>query len=78
MWRKNKADGPVIPQKILARVRRLQTSDLVDWSDQALYTTGRMVTAYQRDRNPEYLREALTGAQVSLAIMEEMTRRESA
>lgn len=65
-----------IPEKIVTRVRKLPTSDLVDWADQAIYTTGRCLTTYQRERNPQFLQEAQTGAQVLLAITEEMLRRE--
>lgn len=65
-----------IPKKIITRVRKLPTSDLVDWADQAIYTTGRCLTQFQRDRDLQFLYEAQTGAQVLLAITEEMTRRE--
>ena len=69
---------PGIPERIVNRVRKCATSDLVDWSDQALFTTGRELTAFQRDRKPEHLDEALVGAQVLLAITQEIARREVA
>lgn len=64
-----------IPPKIVERVSKLPTPDLVSWADQALYTTGRNMTASLRDGGTEALDEALTGAQVLLAIAEELRRR---
>lgn len=75
MWRKKYVDA-AIPEKIVQRVSKLPTPDLVAWADQALYTTGRYVTAHVRDHSPEALDEAVTGSQVLLAIAEEMRRRQ--
>ena len=75
MFSKKRVDAG-IPEKIVSRVSKLPTSDLVDWSDQAIYTVGRCLTQFQRDREPQYLQEAQTGAQVLLAITDEMLRRE--
>jgi hypothetical protein len=73
MWRKS---SPPKGDKISRRVGSLPRADLVTWSDQALYAVGRNLTAYQRDPLPEYLYEAQEGAQVLLAIVEEIRRRE--
>ena len=73
MWRKA---SPPKGDKISRRVASMSRSDLVAWSDQALYAVGRNLTAYQREPLPEYLQEAQTGAQALLAIVEEIKRRE--
>jgi len=75
MWEPDKVPNG-IPEKVMGRVRRLPMSDLTDWADQAICSTGRSLTAYQRDRVPEFLLEAQTGAQVLLAIVNEIRRRD--
>lgn len=66
-----------IPDHIIRRVKMLSSPDLVLWSDQAINTAGRYLTLYQRDQDPATLAEAKTGAQVLLAIAEEMERRQA-
>lgn len=75
MWRKNSNVPSGIPQKIIDRVAVLPTPDLVQWADQAIYTTGRSLTSHMRENSADMLNEALTGAQVLLAITEEIGRR---
>jgi len=77
MFRNKKVDSG-IPQKIIDRVRKMSTEDLVMWGDQALYSTGRSLTGHLKDRNGDSLAEAVTGAQVVLAIVEEVGRRNNA
>lgn len=72
MWRKRAPEGD---SKVAKRIARLPEADLVAWGDQAIYTTGRYLTAYQRERLPEYLDEARNGAEVLLAVVEEIRRR---
>lgn len=74
MWRRRNSDVP--PTKIAQRLSRLPEADLVAWGDQAIYTTGRYLTAYQRERLPEYLDEARTGAEALLAVVDEIKRRQ--
>lgn len=66
-----------ISEKITKRVRALPSSDLVDWADQAIYSTGRNLTTYLRERNRDSLSEAHIGAEVILAIVEEIQRRDA-
>lgn len=73
MWRKKAA--PVGGSKLEARVQRLSEADLIAWSDQALYATGRNLTAWHRDGLGEYLEEAQQGAEALLAIVREISRR---
>lgn len=72
MWRKRASE----PQsKIAKRLSRLPEADLIAWGDQAIYSTGRYLTAYQRERLPEYLDEARSGAEALLAVVEEIRQR---
>ena len=71
MWRKRKES----PSGLHKRVSRLPEADLIAWGDQAIYTTGRYLTAYQRERLPEYLDEAQNGAEALLVVVEEIRRR---
>ena len=75
MWEPERVPSG-IPERIVSRARRLPMSDLTDWADQAIYATGRSLTSYQRDRVPEFLLEAQTGAQVLLSIVDEIRRRD--
>ena len=74
MWRKR---APEPDTKIAKRLARLPEADLVASADQAIYTTGRYLTAYQRERLPEYLDEARTGAEALLAVVDEIRRRQA-
>lgn len=76
MLRRNKKVDTGISPKVLKRAAMLPSSDLVDWADQAISTTGRSLTAFQRERSPDMLAEAHLGAEVLLAIVEEIQRRE--
>ena len=73
----NKRIQPGIPEKIIKRVGKLPTSDLNDWADQALYSAGRCLSAFEKTRDPAQLQEAQTASHVLYAIMEEIVRRES-
>lgn len=73
MWGKRPA--PADEDVVSRRVSRLADPDLVAWSDQALYTAGRYLTAYQRERAPEYLVEAEGAALALLAAIREVKRR---
>lgn len=64
-----------IPEKVVKRARMLSNEDLVTWADQAIYSTGRYLTAHLREATSENIDEARTGAQVLLAITDEMKRR---
>jgi len=74
MWRKRAPEGE---SKIAKRLSRLPEADLVAWGDQAIYSTGRYLTAYQRERRPEYLDEARNGAEALMAVVEEIRRRQA-
>lgn len=75
MWGKRNNQVSGLPGHIVSRVEKMSDSDLTDWSDQAIYTVGRYLSLYHRARDEKDLSEALTGAQVLLAIVEETARR---
>jgi hypothetical protein len=77
MFGRPKTVDPGIPAHIVRRVEKMSRDDLVMWADQAIYTSGRYMTAYLKNPSPENLDEATTGAQVLLAIVNEMRRRDS-
>lgn len=63
------------PGRVASRLQKLPDHDLIAWADQAIYAVGRNLTAYQRERAPEYLEEAAMGAQVLLEAVNEIGRR---
>lgn len=75
MWGRRRGAAPVIPPQVSRRVAALASADLSDWADQAVYTAGRYLTLYRRSGDPKDLDEAATGAQVLLAIVEEIKQR---
>ena len=75
MWRRKKII-PGISDKIVSRVAKMNSQTLNDWMDQALYSTGRSLTTYQKTGETVQLSEAYTGAQVIYAIVDEMVRRD--
>jgi hypothetical protein len=64
-----------IPEKVHRRVSKMTQEDIVAWSDQALYAAGRSLTAYLRDPQDVFLKDAHTAAQVLLAATTELDRR---
>lgn len=67
----------VVPAHIRTRVARIETHELMDWADQALYTAGRYLSLHRRDGRPESLEDAVEASRVLLAIMDEITARKS-
>lgn len=76
MWRKATTASTTNP-KIQSRVQRLAEPDLIMWADQAIYTTGRYLTEYHKSRDMNFLDEAVTGAQVLNAVVDELKKRHS-
>ena len=62
--------------RIERRVSKMARQDLIAWADQAIYSTGRSLSAYDREGDPALLEEAATGAAVLAAIVQEIKRRE--
>lgn len=75
MWSKKPRTEP--DPKIARRVQKMSRSDLVTWADQAIYSTGRSLTAYEREADPAFLDEASTGAEVLRVLIEEIRQRDA-
>lgn len=70
-----KQAGPQLPGKLIKRVEKIGTTELVLWSENALFTIGKNLTHWERDRRPELLEEAHMGAEALLAITNELKKR---
>lgn len=64
-------------EKIARRVSRIPTTDLLIWADQTVYQLGKLLTAYERNRNEESLKEVLDGAEALHAVIHELDKRTS-
>lgn len=62
-------------QKVSNRVSKIPTTELEQWIDQSLYEIGRCMTAYNKQRDNLFLKEALLGAEALHAVVDELTRR---
>ena len=71
-----KQDGPQLPTKLTKRVEKIGTSELVVWSENALFAIGKNLTNWARNHDEALLEEAHIGAQALLAITTELKKRE--
>ena len=56
-------------------MEKIGTTDLVLWSENALYAIGKNLTRWEKDQAPELLEEAHMGAEALLAITHELKKR---
>lgn len=75
LGRRRQAPPSVVPDHVRQRVSRIDTPDLMQWAEQAVYLTGRYLARYGRDRSQDSLDEAVNAARALLAVMDEMTER---
>ena len=61
--------------KVEKRVAMLSTSELLPWSEQAIYSLGRNLSSWQSSRDKFYLEEARIAAEVLHVITEELSKR---
>lgn len=61
--------------RVEKRVEKIPTADLNSWADQALYSIGRDLSQYQRNREAFRLEEAETSAEALLAVIREIRSR---
>jgi hypothetical protein len=64
-------------EKITKRIARIPTVELETWAENSLSEIGRSLSGYHKNRNDVTLEEALTGAEVLHAILEELKERTS-
>ncbi len=72
-WKKKAGYQP--QTKIQKRISKLPSSELVAWTENALFVIGREITTYQRTGEKELLNEAEIGAEVLHEIVKELKRR---
>jgi hypothetical protein len=59
-------------EKIAKRVRKIHTTELEMWIEQATYELGRCMSTYSRNHDVAALEEALTGAEALHAVVNEL------
>lgn len=62
-------------EKILKRVKKIPTGELTLWIDQAMYDLGRCINQFEKTRDANTLKEALTGAEAIHAVVDELYSR---
>jgi hypothetical protein len=72
---KKKKAGYQPQTKIQKRISKLPSSELVAWTENALFVIGKEITTYQRTGEKELLNEAEIGAEVLHEIVKELKRR---
>ena len=72
MFKKNPARERTRVEK---RVDSLPTSELLPWTENALYTIGRNLSSWQRTQNEASLEEARVGAEALYVILEARKKR---
>jgi hypothetical protein len=70
-----KKDGSPQPTKLQKRVASIGTSDLIMWSENALFVIGKNLTQWSRGNDAALLEEAHLGAEALLAITTELKNR---
>lgn len=71
---KKKKDGLQLPTKLMQRVEKIPTHELVTWCENALYVIGKNV-AGTGTKTPEQYEEAVLGAEALYAITLELRKR---
>lgn len=61
--------------KVERRVESLPTSELLPWTENALYTIGRNLSSWQKSQDPYTLEEARVGAEALYVILETLKKR---
>lgn len=76
MISRKKQDGPQLPTKLMKRVEKISTPELITWSENSLFQIGKYLTHYLAENNSDMLEEAHMGAEALLAITHELKKRE--
>jgi hypothetical protein len=76
MIRRNKSEKE--QTKLEKRIASMDTDQLTRWLDQALFTIGRNVSDWASSREPAYINEAHSGAEVLHLAVAELKRRADA
>lgn len=68
-------DGPQLPGKLMQRVEKISTPELVTWSENALFVIGKNLTHWSKSNDQDLLEEAHMGAEALYAITTELKKR---
>ena len=74
-FKRNKKWDKPFSERIARRVSRIPTIDLTTWTDQAIYSLGRSLSAYERERSETALNELEEGAEALHAVVHELNKR---
>jgi hypothetical protein len=72
---RKKQDGYHPQTKIQKRIHKLPTSELVSWSENALFVIGRDLTYWIKSNDKALLTEVELGAEALYEIVQELKRR---
>ena len=72
-WKKKAGHQP--QTKIQKRISKLPSSELVAWTENALFVIGKEVTTWMRTNEKHLLNDAEMGAEVLNEIIKELKRR---
>jgi hypothetical protein len=72
---RKKQDGYHPQTKIQKRIHKLPTSELIAWSENALFVIGRDLTSWMRSNDKALLDEVEVGAEALYEIVQELKRR---
>jgi len=61
--------------KLQLRIAKIDTPELVNWADQALFGIGRNISDWNKNSEFVYLGEAKQGAEALLAVIDELIER---
>jgi len=61
--------------KLVKRVAKIPTADLIMWVEQALSETGRLCTSYIKSPNPSDINDMIIGAEAVHYLVTELRRR---
>jgi len=61
--------------KVQRRVKSLSTPELLNWTDQIMYSVGRNLSAWQKTQYKDNLEEARLGAESLNAILDTLSER---
>lgn len=75
MFRKRGSDPDEEAERILRRVQKIGTQDLMSWADQSLFSLGRTLSEYQRHGAVEDLAEARMSATALKVVIDDLYRR---
>lgn len=59
----------------MKRVESIGSTELVAWSENALFVIGKNLTHWSKNKNPDLLEEAHMGAEALFAITTELKKR---